>query len=64
MQEYRMDRLVIILKSKTFWGAVFAAGAWLIAQPHIGVAEIVQAVGTVVSAAGLRDAIAKHGLVA
>jgi hypothetical protein len=54
-----MDRLIIILKSKTFWGAVCAAGAWLAAQPHVGPVEIMQAAGTVISAAGIRDAIAK-----
>lgn len=57
-----MDRLILVLKSKTFWGALAAAVAWLVAQPHIGPFEVIQAAGTVVSAAGLRDAIAKHGL--
>lgn len=55
----RAARLVIILKSKTLWGAVFGAAAWLVSQPKIGIAEIVQALGTVLSAAGVRDAIAK-----
>lgn len=58
-----MNQVMIVLKSKTFWGAVFAAGAWLVAQPHIGPVEIIQAGGTVLSAAGIRSAIAKHGLV-
>jgi predicted phage tail protein len=53
------NRIVTLLKSKTFWGALFAAGAWLAAQPHVGVVEIMQAVGTVMSAAGIRDAITK-----
>lgn len=58
------DRLVTVLKSKTLWGAVFASAAWLVAQPHVGLPEIIQAIGAVVSAAGVRDAITKHGLVA
>lgn len=51
------QRLVVLLKSKTLWGAVFAAGAWLAQQPKIGVADCVQALGMVLSAAGVRDAI-------
>lgn len=54
-----MNRLLTILKSKTFWGAVCTAGAWLAAQQHVGVTEIMQASGAVLSAAGLRDAITK-----
>jgi hypothetical protein len=50
-------RLRVLLTSKTLWGAVFAAGSWLATQPKIGIAEIVQALGTVLSAAGVRDAI-------
>lgn len=54
-----MRRLTILLRSKTVWGAVFTAGAWLAQQPKIGVAQVVQAVGMVLSAAGVRDAIQK-----
>jgi hypothetical protein len=54
-----MSRLAVLLKSKTVWGAVLGAGAWLIGQPHVGVVEVMQAAGTVLSAAGVRDAIAK-----
>lgn len=48
-----------LLKSKLVWGAVLAAGAWLLNQPHIGIVEVVQALGGVIAAAGTRDAIRK-----
>jgi hypothetical protein len=54
-----MSRFLLLLKSKTVWGAVLGAGAWLAGQPKVGVVEVIQAVGTVVSAAGVRDAIAQ-----
>lgn len=54
-----MGRFAILLKSKTLWGSVATAAAWLIAQPHVGGVEIVQAVGGVITAAGVRDAIAQ-----
>lgn len=57
-------RLLVLVRSKTVYGAVFAAAAWLMGQPHIGVGEIVQALGTVLSAAGVRDAITKATVVA
>ena len=47
-----------ILKSKTFWGAALASVAWVLQQPHVGVMEILQAGGALVSAIGVRDAIA------
>jgi hypothetical protein len=52
-----MSRLLVLLRSKTVWGAVCAAGGWLAQQPKLGVAEYVQAVGMVLTAAGVRDAI-------
>ncbi len=52
-------RLLVLLKSKTCWGAIFAAAAHLAAQPKIGVADVVQSLGMVLSAAGVRDAIQK-----
>jgi len=48
-----------LLRSKTVWGAIFAAGGWLVSQPAVGVAEVVQAIGTVIGAAGVRDAFRK-----
>ena len=48
-----------LLKSKLVWGAILAAGAWLIQQPAIGIVEVVQALGGVIAAAGTRDAIRK-----
>lgn len=48
-----------VLRSKTVWGAILSAGAWLLTQPAIGVVEVVQAVGAVLTAAGVRDAIKK-----
>lgn len=50
-------RLVVLLKSKTVWGSIIAALAWLIQQPTINAATAVQAFGMVLSAAGVRDAI-------
>lgn len=52
-------RLKTILTSKTFWGAVLTAGAWLTHQQHVGPAEVIQAVGGVLTAAGVRDSITK-----
>lgn len=52
-----MGRFGILLKSKTLWGSIATAVAWLLAQPHVGGVEVVQAVGAVVTAAGVRDAI-------
>lgn len=48
-----------LLRSKTVWGVVLGAGAWLVSQPVIGIIEVVQAIGMVVTAAGVRDAIKK-----
>lgn len=48
-----------ILKSKTFWGAVLTAGSWLLAQQHIGLVEVGQAVGGLIGTIGLRDALTK-----
>jgi hypothetical protein len=54
-----MNRVIVLLKSKTLWGAVLTAAAWLLNQPHVGPLEILQALGAIVSAAGVRDAITK-----
>lgn len=54
-----MGRLAIVLKSKTFWGSILGAGAWLLNQPHVSPVDILQAVGGVVAAVGLRDAVGK-----
>lgn len=48
-----------LLRSKTVWGTIFAAAGWLVAQPAVGTAEVIQAVGTIVTAAGVRDAFRK-----
>lgn len=56
-----MNRIKTLLKSKTFWGAVVAAVAWTLKQPHIDATVILQALGAIVSAAGVRDAITKLG---
>jgi hypothetical protein len=52
-----MNRIAIVLKSKTFWGSVLTACSWLVAQPHVGTIDILQALGGVVTAVGVRDAI-------
>jgi len=54
-----VNRLVVLLKSKTFWGAVVTGAAWLLGQPHVGVPEVAQAVGGIITAAGVRDSITK-----
>lgn len=46
-----------LLTSKTVWGAVIAAASWLIQQPTIGIPEVIQAVGMVIAAIGVRQAI-------
>lgn len=53
-------RIKVILTSKTFWGTVLTAGAWLANQPHIGITEVVQAIGPVLTAAGFRDLFTKY----
>lgn len=52
-------RLLVLLKSKAVWGAVFAAGAWLVEQPVIDAASIIQAAGGILTAVGVRDSIEK-----
>ena len=53
------QRVLVLLKSKTFWGAVCATGGWLVSQPHIGPTELLQAGGALLGAAGVRDSITK-----
>ncbi len=48
-----------IFKTKTFWGAVVLAAGQLLADHSPS--GIVQAIGTIVAAAGVRSAIAKNG---
>jgi len=47
------------LKSKTFWGAVAVAVAGLLGAETIDQTSILHAVGLVLGALGIRDAIAK-----
>lgn len=54
-----MSRLGILLRSKTLWGSVLTAAAWLLSLPHVGAVEVAQAVGGVITAAGVRDAVAQ-----
>lgn len=56
------DRLKTLVKSKTLWGAIGTALGWLASQPRVGAVEIIQAVGGIVTAAGVRDAITQHGI--
>jgi hypothetical protein len=46
-----------IFKSKTFWGAVVVAGGKVLGDHSL--TSIVEAVGTVITIAGARDAVAK-----
>lgn len=46
-----------LLRSKTVWGAVLGAGAYLLQAPHIDLTTVTMALGTVLSAIGVRDAI-------
>lgn len=50
------------LKSKTVWGAILTAGAWILSQPHIDPVTVVQAIGSIVTVIGARSAIAKNGV--
>ena len=54
-----MNRWTELLKSKTFWGAVFAAGGYLVSAETIGISEIVTAIGVVIAAAGVKDNFTK-----
>lgn len=62
-QEYLMNRkrLITILKSKTFWGGVFAATGTVLAAPAITLDVVIQAGGIVLAAAGVRDSFTKLG---
>ncbi len=48
-----------LLKSKTVWGAVIGAVSWLIGRPEIAPTDVITAVGGIISAVGIRDAIRK-----
>lgn len=48
------------LKSKTFWGAVLTAGAYVLSD-YKNPLTWVQAIGGVVAAWGAREAISKNG---
>lgn len=50
-----------IFKSKTFWGTVLGAAAYLLGQPHIGPTEVLTAISGISITSGLRDAWAKGG---
>jgi hypothetical protein len=50
-----MNRFFNILKSKTVWGSIIAAGGYLINQPKIGVVEIITAAGVVLAGIGVKD---------
>lgn len=56
-----MKRIALLVKSKTVWGAVAGAVAYLTGLDHIGVHEAIQAAGPVIAAIGVRDAITQHG---
>lgn len=53
------DRIKTLLKSKAVWGAVFGAANYLFGVDHIGLHEIANAAGPVISVIGIRDAITK-----
>lgn len=54
-----MNRVVTILKSKTFWSGVIAAAGFLATQPQIGLGEIGIALGMVLAGAGVKDGFIK-----
>jgi len=54
------ERTKKVLLSKTVWGAVFAALAGLLKVDHIGVLDILRAIGEVLMAIGIRDAIGER----
>lgn len=51
------NRFVVLCKSKAVWGVILASTGWLLQQPVISRATVLQALGMVLSAAGFRDAI-------
>lgn len=57
-----MNRIGILLKSKTVWGTVLGAATYLLGLGHSpSILEVVQAAGPVIAAVGVRDAISKNG---
>lgn len=46
---------------KTITGGILGIGAWLFAQPAIGLDTIMQAGGMLLSVVGLRHAVSKSG---
>lgn len=54
-----MSRITTLLTSKTVWGAIIGAAAYLIAQPHLGLHEIAAGIAPVLTAIGVRDAISQ-----
>lgn len=57
-----MNRAVEILKSKTFWSAVIAAGGYLTTANQIGIGEALIAIGMVLAGAGIKDNFLKLGV--
>ncbi len=55
----RTQRLTVLVKSRTVWGAFFASGAWLVQQHPITGWCCMQAVAMWITAVGARDAITK-----
>jgi len=56
-----LNRVILILKSKTFWASVITAGGYLTQVTNIGFPEILTAVGIVLAGAGIKDNFIKLG---
>lgn len=58
-RENKMGRFFKLLKSKTVWGSLFGAGAYLAGVDSIGLPEIITAGGAVFAAIGVKDNFSK-----
>lgn len=57
-------KILKLARSKTVIASVLGATAYLLKQPAIATPEVLDAVGMVLGAAGVRDALAKVALAA
>lgn len=57
-------KILKLARSKTVIASVLGASAYLLKQPAIGSPEVLDAVGMVLGAAGVRDALSKVAIAA
>jgi hypothetical protein len=53
-------RLLTLVKSKTVWGAIFAAIGWLAKQPQLTIPDVITAIGMILTGVGVRDSFTKY----